>query len=128
MRTRKPDESQPMLISLVSAAIASGITYFLYGTEKGEHTRKQARDVALKARDKAMDMKDDVLAHSDALYSTAKDSYENMSKLFAEHRSTLQNLEREDMLWLAERFKERMTEVWDETREDLEEVLDDAKA
>lgn len=127
MRTRKTNDSDPLLTGIISAAIASGITYFLYGTDKGKETRHKVGEVAIKVKDTALDVKDEAFAHSSMLYNAAKDSYENMTTLLAEHKSTLKNLERDDAVWLAERFKDRMSVVWEETREDIEEVLDDAK-
>ncbi len=127
MRSRKPNDSEPVLTSIIAAAIASGLTYFLYGTDKGKETRDKMGSAAIKVRDKTIEMKEDALTNSSVLYTTAKDAYENMSQLFNEHKSTLQNLEKDDVKWLAERFKDRMSDVWEETREDIEEVLDDAK-
>ncbi len=128
MRNRRTNENESLVTGLLSAAIASGITYFLYGTDKGKDTRKKMGTVALKMRDKTIELKDEALESGNMLYGAAKDSYENLTKLFVEHAATLKNLEKDDVLWLTDRFKERMSDVWEETREDIEDVLEDAKA
>jgi gas vesicle protein len=113
--------------SILGGALAATVTYFLYGTEKGERTRKEIRRTANRAKDKAVEMKDSALATSGELMDITKETYGNLTELISSKKAALKNIERDDVEWVVERFRDRMQDVWDETQDDIEEVIDDAE-
>jgi gas vesicle protein len=103
----------PIGAGILGAAVGAAGAYFLYGTKKGARARKEIVKTANKVKDKAI---------QGDLISAGKEIYEDMTDLFKEKKDQIKKLDKEDIEGLVERIKER----WEETKDDIEETLEEA--
>src|SRR5437016_4197570 len=74
---------------ILSAAAAAGITYFLFGTEKGSRKREKIKEKFEKIREKSGAM----MGETTELASVSKEIYDDMKSMLKDKADILKNVE-----------------------------------
>jgi gas vesicle protein len=103
-------------LSLLAAAAAAGLTYYLYGTDAGAEKREKIKKVAGKLKDRASDKLGELGEATKDIYGETKDflkdKYDDLKDLGDEEKAEL---------------KEKIRERWEDTKDDIEDMIETAK-
>lgn len=114
-KSRSSGNSKAVAAGLISAAAAAGLTYFLYGTEKGAEKREHIKS-------KVRDVKDKIAGRAGELGDVSKEIFGDMASLLKEKADTIKNIDKKEISDLGDRIRSH----WEEIKEDIEDTIDKA--
>jgi gas vesicle protein len=120
MRRRHNSDNGYLMGSILGGALAATVTYFLYGTETGERKRREITNAAVRAKDKALDLKDAATGELGAIFSEIQ---ADITDIVRKNKNLVKNLDSEEIAEL----KERLLERWEDAKEDILETLEEAQ-
>lgn len=101
-------------VGLVAAAAAAGLTYFLYGTEKGAAKREKIKGYV-------SDIKDKTTKTVGELSDLGKEIAGDMADMVKEKYETISKLSKDELADMADKVREH----WNEAKEKIGEILDE---
>lgn len=99
--------------SLLSAAVAAAITYYLFGTRSGAEKRRRVKKWAEEAKEK-------VSSASLEVKEAAREIYDDVTDMISERYDDLKEVREEEMTALAGRIRDH----WEDIRDDIEETIE----